>query len=536
VSGDADRYSSWLEEWRRAEQPLAPFHWEIEFPEVFDRENGGFDCFAGNPPFLGGSRISEVASGPVYQHWLKAVVAPSKGQVDLCVFFFHRAFSLLRAGGAFGLLATSAISFGDNRVAGLAQILLQGGTILSATTKTRWPGEAAVLVSIVHVGFGNPSLFGGVRDLNGTPCRVINSRLQASEEVGDPLVLASNEGLAHIGTSMGGRGFVLDKNEASQLLGAPENPTVILPLTGGEEVNAPPSAQNDRFAISFGSRTLDEAGRWPELLELVRERVLPQRMKGRDHGPGNHGKKFWWQHVLRADPLYAAIAGLKRCLVTARVSTHHALRFESTQRLFNEKVFVFAFDDHAAFSILQSDVHQIWSSENSSRLGAVVNYSVSKTFATFPFPDLQTRAALAAAGQNYYDFRADLMVRTDEGLTKVYNRFHDPDSVEPEVLMLRELHCAMDRAVLDAYRWGDVPTDCEFLLEYELDEEEPGDRKKPYRYRWPDDVRSEVLARLFELNAEQARAEIRSGNSVSKEAGKTREKSASTAPQTEELF
>ena len=60
---------------------------------------------------------------------------------------------------------------------------------------------------------------------------------------------------------------------------------------------------------------------------------------------------------------------------------------------------------------------------------------------------------------------------------------------------LRELHAAIDRAVLDAYGWGDVPTGCEFLLDYEIDEEEGGSRRrKPWRYRWPDDVRDEVLA------------------------------------------
>ena len=84
------------------------------------------------------------------------------------------------------------------------------------------------------------------------------------------------------------------------------------------------------------------------------------------------------------------------------------------------------------------------------------------------------------------------MVRNDEGLTKTYNRFHDPYENDPEIAKLRELHAAMDRAVLDAYGWTDIPTDCEFLLDYEIDEEEWGNRKKPYRYRWPDDVRDEM--------------------------------------------
>ena len=65
----------------------------------------------------------------------------------------------------------------------------------------------------------------------------------------------------------------------------------------------------------------------------------------------------------------------------------------------------------------------------------------------------------------------------------------------------------MDRAVLDAHGWTDIPTDCEFLLDHEVDEEESGRRKKPWRYRWPDEVRDEVLARLLELNAQRAAEE-----------------------------
>ena len=71
----------------------------------------------------------------------------------------------------------------------------------------------------------------------------------------------------------------------------------------------------------------------------------------------------------------------------------------------------------------------------------------------------------------------------------------------------------MDRAVLDAYGWEDVPTMCEFLLDYDVDDDEPGARKKkkPWRYRWPDVVRDDVLARLLQLNADRAAEEQRAG-------------------------
>ena len=129
------------------------------------------------------------------------------------------------------------------------------------------------------------------------------------------------------------------------------------------------------------------------------------------------------------------------------------------------------------------------------------------------------------------------MVANDEGLTKTYNRFHDPDERSPEIARLRELHAAMDRAVLDAYGWTDIATDCEFLLDYEDDEDEGSSRrKKPWRYRWPDDVRDEVLARLIELNAERAAAERRAGAAAEPKAKRTRSGKRAIAAQTDGLF
>ena len=144
-------------------------------------------------------------------------------------------------------------------------------------------------------------------------------------------------------------------------------------------------------------------------------------------------------------------------------------------------------------------------------------YAPSDCFETFPFPENWTiHPALEPAGKAYYEFRAALMIRNNEGLTKTYNRFHDPDDRDSEIVKLRELHAAMDRAVLDAYGWTDLPLDCEFLLDYDVDEEEWGKKKKPYRYRWPDDVRDEVLVRLIELNAVRAKEEARAGAAAAK--------------------
>ena len=70
-------------------------------------------------------------------------------------------------------------------------------------------------------------------------------------------------------------------------------------------------------------------------------------------------------------------------------------------------------------------------------------------------------------------------------------------------------------AVLTAYGWTDLAARaaCEFRLDYEDHDPAPArPRKRPWRYRWPQDLHDEVLARLLDLNheraAQQRRAEI----------------------------
>lgn len=77
-----------------------PFHWPLEFPEVFQRENQGFDATIGNPPFLGGRRIRS-ALGLAYLTWLTTSLIPgASGNADLCAFFSGAPMPCLRAGGA----------------------------------------------------------------------------------------------------------------------------------------------------------------------------------------------------------------------------------------------------------------------------------------------------------------------------------------------------------------------------------------------------------------------------------------------------
>src|SRR5205807_614865 len=110
-----------------------------------------------NPPFMGGRLISGAFSDS-YLSFLLAAYPESGGQADLVAYFFRRSFSLLTTGGTFGLVATNTIAQGDTRNAGLLQIRKNYGTIFAAVKRLKWPGAAAVVVSIVHViKVSNPS-------------------------------------------------------------------------------------------------------------------------------------------------------------------------------------------------------------------------------------------------------------------------------------------------------------------------------------------------------------------------------------------
>ncbi|MFM7615620.1 MAG: Eco57I restriction-modification methylase domain-containing protein, partial [Synechococcales cyanobacterium] len=134
----------------QGDRPVEPFHWEIEFPEVFDRPNPGFDAIVGNPPFAGkNTTINAHPEG--YVDWLKEVNPEAHGNSDLVAHFFRRAFVITRVGGTFGLIATNTIAQGDTRSTGLRFICNNGGVIYNATRRYRWPGMAAVVVSVVHI-------------------------------------------------------------------------------------------------------------------------------------------------------------------------------------------------------------------------------------------------------------------------------------------------------------------------------------------------------------------------------------------------
>jgi hypothetical protein len=547
---------------RGGQFPVTPFHWEIEYPEVFDRENPGFDGIVGNPPFLGGKRISTV-SGDNYRDWLPVIHEETNSSADLVAHFFRRAFNLLRLNAACGLIATNTIGQGDTRSTGLRWICTHGGTIYSTRRRYKWPGQAAVVVSVVWVAKAE---LAGPFDLDGRSVPLITAYLFHAGGHEDPFPLSGNQKGSFIGTIALGMGFTFDdtdnSGEASPLAEMqkavetdPASVALIQPYLGGEEFNHQPEQRPHRFIVNYGEMSEQEARKYPSLMRIVEAKVKPYR----DGLKREVYRNKWWQFGEKQTALYTQAKGLSRVLAICRVSQSCAFGFAQIGSVYADSLVVICKDTSSAFATLQSRSHELWARFLASSMKDDLRYTPSDCFETFPFPaGFETNAALEAAGREYYEFRAALMQDLWLGLTETYNLFHSPDdealarlealyrkraatsdwrtaeSVPADrsplthyatpaaalaaVQRLRTLHAAMDTAVLTAYGWTDLlpKCTCEFLLDYEDEESDAEEsagrrKKKPWRYRWPDEVRDEVLARLLKLNADRAEEERLAG-------------------------
>jgi hypothetical protein len=500
------------------------FHWSLEFPDA--AAAGGFDVILGNPPFMGGLRISGVA-GEAYRRWLEAALAPFGGTADLCAAFFRRAFALLRPGGRLGMIATNSIGQGDTRESGLKVILAQGGRIAFARRFVRWPGQASVEVNLVVIeaprarrtqeGTGGD---GGAL-LDDHPVAAISSRLDAEPD-GEPARLRQNDGKAFQGDIVRGLGFVLEAAEAEALLARdPRNADCLFPYLNGDDLNTHPAQQPGRWVICFHDWDLARAQQYPDLLRIVAERVRPERERLR--GPGDaRNRAAWWQFGAYRAGMRRAIDPLRRVLVRAAVSETHAMAFVPNAWVYSHKVIVFAFDDDYHFALLQSGVHEAWVWRQASSLESRNRYTPTDCFATFPFPLAEYAAPspqspppaggfgggsphaggtggvlahpafahAAQIGAAYHERRREVMQARRIGLTKTYNLLHDPACRDADIADLRRLHAALDAAILACYGWDDLDPGHDFHA----------NARGQTRFGMAPDVQRAVVQRLLDLN------------------------------------
>jgi len=471
------------------------FHWPLEFPEVF--EMGGFDAFVGNPPFLGGRRISFRLSSELLAY-LKSWLHGPAGTTDMCVYFLLRTATLSKGAGYIGLVLSDIISQGESRTNGLEYLLSHGLIVYDCISSTDWPGQAGVKISHLHLT-KNP--WRGTKTLNGQTVETINAYLQADESKRSPQKLPSNEGLCYSGHYLMGQGFVLDEQEAKELLrvNAKSN-EVIFPYIRGDDVNNTVNQASGLFAINFSMRTLEVCRReYPECLELVRRTVKPER----DLVKRKANRERWWRYAEARPGLEKARQELERVLVQPFTAKYVLPTFVDANCVFAHPLVVIVRASYAIYACLQSTLHEKWVWQHCSTSLDLFRYTASTVLETFPFPTLGKE--LEALGSAYYGWRQHLIASSNEDLNRIYNRFHDGGEKSKEIERLRELHVELDLNVTKAYGWTDLNLEHGF---YET--------KQGMRYTITNAARSAVLDRLLALNHQRFEEQTRASVSTTK--------------------
>src|SRR5258708_5231874 len=112
--------------------------------------------------------------------------------------------------------------------------------------------------------------------------------------------------------------------------------------------------------------------------------------------------------------LYTSIAGMKRALVTAIITTYFAPIFHPINEVYSHKCCVFSIEDWFSYAVIQTNIHEAWARHYSSSLKTWLNYSPSDCFETFPFPTNMN--GLEDIGERYYTHRQSIMLTCQEGL------------------------------------------------------------------------------------------------------------------------
>jgi hypothetical protein len=515
---------------------IKPFHWQLEFPEVFCPEQGGFNAIIGNPPFAGSVTLAK-SSHAAYTDWLRSRHAGSAGKCDLVAFFFRSAFGLLCRGGALGFITTNTVSQGDTRRSGLFHILQEDGWIYAARKRVPWPGIAAVVVSIVHISKASMP----IPRLNGRQVKRISAYLLPGTIDGTPLYTGGlGQGIkAGLGSKPNGKGFIfsdrgsgfLPVNEAHSIISRhPECCNVIKPYMGGSELNKSPNLKSDRWIIDFGDLSMQEAMKYEEPFALAVERVKPFV-----------NRKNWWQFEHRAKDILLQIRelALPMVLVVAETSDTFAPVIIDSSNCFSNKVVIFTTDDHAALGVLQSRFHEYWCRTVSCTLKDDLTYVPSACHDTFPVPFAWNQDEhLRLLARDFDTKRLSCLSSMGIGLTSLYNKIHSPRCRDNQIAELRVALDAIDYYLASLYGFDELDLKIDFyeLPSDDLSEEEVDDDENlsaNWRYGWSESSIDEAISILMRINeqigvaAHKARAKVLVENRQRKDSRTSRAASSS---------
>lgn len=468
-----------------------PFHWPLEFPEVFARASSGFDALVGNPPFLG-NRLWKGALGEKLQWQCQMVLGASPGKIDLCVVFHRRAVDLLRPDGCYGMLATSNIAEGSAIEIGLG-VIVQKGSIYFARKGMPWPGSAAVVVAIVGFIKGK---WQADCDADGRSCPRIGPRLEPeAADVWVPQALPdapftfagvdNSKGLAFVITP-DSPWFDRLKNEPDSLL---------RPYITGDDITSSALNRIERWALDIADLSLDEVRRrWPVAHRFIVEEVQPTRTVAALKSYKGLIDRWWqfWNH--RAD-LMRRIRRREHFIGYSKNTKYPIGMLAPSDWIYTNKVLLIGMERDDLYAISLSTGFRAWLEKFSGgNLGETLSLSISESVAKYPVPEQSVATAGVEAATQFNRLAVEFSAANGCGLTDVMNAIHSPDNADATIAELRRLLPVIDVEVASAYGWNDVE------VAYDFRAFDGGSANDKWRWALSADATSTLLDRLVALN------------------------------------
>ena len=169
------------------------FHWEIEFPEVFYEQmsgyeqkiqmknNPGFDCVVGNPPYVNVENISKED-----REYLLRSSKWAKGRFDIYISFTGKGYELLSNNGLFGFIIPYPFLY--ERYGEITRdLLLHNGSPLQIVNLSGWKVFSDATVRNILLFFGK----------SGSP-----SEMTVLNQENDPWLYGIKGSLNHIPTAL----------------------------------------------------------------------------------------------------------------------------------------------------------------------------------------------------------------------------------------------------------------------------------------------------------------------------------------------
>ena len=461
-------------------RPRRPFHWPLEFPEVFARAKPGFDAFVSNPPYIGNKYWKE-RLGADFQPYFASLLGRRLGKPDVIVLFIWRMVQLLRPTGIASSLATQSITEVDSKT--LVQAIVLGDSSIFRAFRARpWPGDASVVVSLIWLRKG--SWNGGVV-LDGSPVSGIDADLRPAfggEPAELPTALFAFEGVHNAR----GLAFVVPADHPLCRFTA-----LFKPYVSGEDLTQWDPAQPNRYVLDVtGWAEEDLRSLPPDVHRFISEVVEPTRTEEALSSYKGLVRRWWTFWNTREDG-FRVVRRRDDCAVVPAVAKYLFARVRLPSGwVYTNKVIVFDMSRPDVQTLLLSPMFDVWAKKYGGSLGEGRVMKIAPVVRTFPLPEVH---ADGSCGREWQEAVLGALPRFGPGINDVLNRMHDPTCDDGEIRHLRRLTEQTHESAARAYGWADLSQSFSF---------ETAD--EGLRWSLPVGVRDELLRRLHQLNRHQS--------------------------------